>query len=249
MLKTGSLDERLIHRTFENDKFHGSTQYMIESEPAQTGAAPQAFLATQTAQWVLPTHYHRQDQFQVIVAGTGTLGRHALHPLSVHFASRESGYGPIVAGVQGLQYLTLRAVTDPGAWYLPESRQRMIKGLPKVQRHGGPLHVSTEQELSARGASQIETVLAPDASGLAGWLVRLGPGSSLPEPTHEGGGGRFLVVVAGHLTLDGKSLRARAHGCAFASQDEPPLHLTAGSEGAEILVLQCPRSALDPLPA
>ena len=40
-------------------------------------------------------HFHVQDQFQVVAEGGGTLGRHAVAPIHVHYASRHTGYGPL----------------------------------------------------------------------------------------------------------------------------------------------------------
>lgn len=241
MLITGSLEHRLIHRVFDNEKFRGQTEYLIESEQG-TYPAPQAFLATQEANWTLPVHFHRQEQFQVIVGGSGTLGRTKLQLFAVHYASRDSGYGPLVAGPDGLKYLTLRAITDAGAWYLPESRTTMRK-LSKRQLHAGPFDVSESSALAARRETAIEIAIPPDEYGLAGWLVRLGPNHSVTEPTHTGGGGRYFVMATGELNLADNWLRGIA--CAYASPEEPAQLLTAGSMGAEVLVLQFPRSALD----
>lgn len=246
MLMSGSLEERLIHRVFENEKFHGQTEYMIQTEPGD-GPAPQAFLATQAPGWTLPVHYHLQEQFQVIVDGGGKLGAHALQPLMVHYASRESGYGPIAAGPHGLKYLTLRAVSDVGAWYLPESRGKMRRNLRKRHLHAGPWLVSGSADLAARREPLVETVIPPEPEGLAGWFVRLGPGQSVDEPLHPGGGGRYLIVVSGQMQLTGSSLQRLA--CTFASPGEPAVPIQAGPGGAEVLVLQYPASALQPLPS
>lgn len=244
MLRSGTLEERLIRRVFDNEKFRGETEYLIQTEPG-AGAAPQAFLATQAPGWTLPTHFHLEEQFQVVVEGGGTLGRETIVPLYVHYASREAGYGPIIAGPDGLKYLTLRAIGDVGAWYMPESRETMRVGLAKRHAHGGPCAVASPQERAARTQPGIDTVIVPDQQGLAAWLLRLGPRHSLPEPLHAGGGGRFLVVVSGEMQLQQRQLRRLA--CTFASLDEPPVLVTAGEDGADVLVLQYPASALPPV--
>src|SRR5262245_4335911 len=59
--------------------------------------APQAFLIEQDPRTLVGAHFHEQDQFQVVAAGGGTIGRHPLAPLSVHYASRYTGYGPIAS--------------------------------------------------------------------------------------------------------------------------------------------------------
>ena len=53
----------------------------------------------------------------------------ASHPLglvTVHYSSPEAGYGPIVAGPEGLEYLTLRRVSEQGAFYLPDEREAAL---------------------------------------------------------------------------------------------------------------------------
>src|SRR4051812_16069711 len=76
-----------------------------------------AFIATPRGQGVLvgkdphfqlSPHYPLQHQSRGVVEGRGTLGKHAIEPFASHYASAESGYGPIVAGPEGLSYFTLR---------------------------------------------------------------------------------------------------------------------------------------------
>jgi hypothetical protein len=70
------------------------------------------------------------DQFQVVVRGSGLIGKHEVAPLTVHFAAAYTGYGPTHAGEQGLDYLVFRLGVDAGAAYLPESRDAM-KPVPR----------------------------------------------------------------------------------------------------------------------
>lgn len=76
-------------------------------------------------------HFHVQEQLQVVLRGSGTLGRHVLQPGSVHYTSPQPAYGPIVAVAEGPDYFTLRVLTAKGAWYLPEARPYMTRNLPK----------------------------------------------------------------------------------------------------------------------
>src|SRR3954469_1161684 len=47
---------------------------------------PHATLNKHDAGRYSSTHYHVRDQFQVIVAGSATFGRHQVSPYCVHFA-------------------------------------------------------------------------------------------------------------------------------------------------------------------
>lgn len=244
MQVNGTINAQTLTRVYETGNFRGHTEFIMEGE---TGArpSPHAFLVHQQPYWILPTHYHLEEQFQVVVGGSGTLGRHPLEPISIHYASREAGYGPIVAGPTGLDYLTLRSVTNLGAFYLPEERAKMREGLSKRQESAGPVAVSPSELLAARTQPSIELLIAPDDSGIGAWVLRVGSGGVLRAPAHGNSGGRFHVVIGGTLAQD-KPLGAST--CVYTSPDEAPMELLAGSGGLEILVLQYPASALSPQP-
>jgi len=245
MERIGTLARKTRTRVFDEGHFRGFTEYLIESEPC-TRPAPQAFLVHQSPGWVLPTHYHLEDQFQVVTGGGGTLGNHAVGPITLHYSSREAGYGPLIAGPHGVDYLTLRAVTDPGAWYLPESRDKMRRGLRKRQATAGPTLVERPEALAALRAATAEALIAPEADGLAAWIVRLPPDGHCGAPEHAGSGGRYHVVVSGALLVGGESLPPPA--CVWRAAEDPPMEMQAGPQGLEILVLQYPAAALHAQP-
>ena len=68
---------------------------------AGEGVAPQSFLVEQDANSVILPHFHMQDEFQVVVQGEGSIGRHPVRALAVHYAGAHTGYGPITAGAEG----------------------------------------------------------------------------------------------------------------------------------------------------
>jgi hypothetical protein len=241
MERIGTVETKTRVRVFDEGNFRGYTEYLIESEPG-TRPAPQAFLVHQRPGWVLPVHFHLEEQFQVVTAGGGTLGRHPLAAITVHYSTREAGYGPLTAGPEGLDYLTLRAVTDPGAWYLPESRPKMRAGLRRRHVTAGPLSMLSPSELAAQVRPETLEVIAPDAEGLAGWLLRLPPNGHCEAPPQVRSGGRFHVVVGGAL-MEGTHLLVR-NACIWRDSDEAPPNLRSGPDGAEVLVLQYPQAAL-----
>ena len=196
MERVGTIENKTRTRVFFEGNFRGHTDYLIESE-AGARPAPQAFLVHQAPGWVLPVHFHLEEQFQVVTGGGGLLGKHDISPLTIHYASRESGYGPLVAGADGLDYLTLRAVTDPGAWYLPESREKMRRSLKRRQVKLGPISIPAPDDPALRGEGRVEVLLAPEESGLAAWLMVLPPEGQLRTPAPADSGGRFHVVLRG----------------------------------------------------
>lgn len=208
---------------------------------------PQAFLVEQPPHWKLQTHFHQRHQFQVVVRGGGTLGQHAVGPLAVHYASAHSAYGPLVAGDEGLWYLTLRVVSDTGAWYLPDAREHLKLRIPKQQLHAAPSSTVGAAALRALAQAEQETLIEPDAGGLAAWMLRLPAGGrSAPPAGAAAGGGRFYVVMQGSLLLAGDELAGLA--LVYAGRDDAQPELVAGADGAEVITLQFPRSALQPVP-
>ena len=110
---------------FEGKLFNGSlyarTNY-IGSDISDRDT-PQALLVEQSAGSKIPAHFHGIDQYQVVVKGGGQLGKHAVGPVCIHYAAAYTGYGPLHAEQDGLFYFTLRAQSEPGAFFFPEGRK------------------------------------------------------------------------------------------------------------------------------
>ncbi|KAF3996503.1 hypothetical protein [Glaciimonas immobilis] len=209
---------------------------------------PQAYLVEQTPNWTLPTHFHTQHQFQLFVSGTGSLGKHGVRKLEVHYASPYSAYGPLQSGPDGLAYLTLRLISDTGAWYLPESRPHLPLRIKKQQLHAAPSAEAMAQPLMTL-EHVVEEVLIPlTESGLAAWLIRIPPGQKAVTPAcADNNGGRFYVVTEGELKIGDVSLAAL--GSLYSSSvknSNQALDLQAVATGAELIVLQFPASAMVP---
>jgi len=94
-------------------------------EPDDATLYPMAFLVEKDPGAVVHPHFHRADQYQVVVAGGGRLGRHALAGVEVHYTDAYSAYGPIVAGEDGIAWFTLRNAWDPGARYMRDARAEL----------------------------------------------------------------------------------------------------------------------------
>ena len=248
MIKLQTLEQARPRRTyFRKDTFEGHiTDLIATSQAKQPGE--QAFLVEQDPNWVTPPHYHGEHQFQVVTAGHGSIGSHAVKPMCVHYSAPQTGYGPIVAREAGVSYLTLRMAGDTGAWYLrkPGSRERMQAGLKREQQHGAPQGSISAEGLAQLTHTTVEVLIAPRADGLAAHLLRVAPGQSHLLASDHAYGGRYYVVTQGSVQMaqtEGQSLTV-----AFASADEQ-LTLTAGPKGAEVLVLQFPLQALQALQA
>jgi hypothetical protein len=211
----------------------GAIEYR-EPGPGEVRPA-QAFLVEQEAGAVVPPHFHFVDQFQVVVAGDGKLGAHAVQPLAVHFAGASTGYGPITPGDSGLSYFTFRASADEtGAQYLPGARPRM-RPLPKRNVIAPRILVGDPGSLT-EGA--LESSLEKD-DGLGVFYMRIPPNGAMATPSAAEGNGMSMLVAAGALTLDGGTYAPWS--CLFVAPEEGSATLQASGEGAEVLVLRYPR--------
>jgi len=209
--------------------------------PPDPGLSPQAFLIEQSANSTILPHFHRQNQFQVVVGGYGSIGRHELRPVTVHYAGAYTGYGPLVAGPEGLRYFTLRAVSESGANFLPEARPDLVKG-PKRHYTSAPLDCRSTAELGKLAGPRADQVRPPEEDALAVIRYSLPPGTSITALAPTGSAGQFLMLAAGTLVHEGATLRQWEN--LFVSADEPAYAMRAGPQGAEVLLLQYP--PLDP---
>jgi len=212
--------------------------------------SPTMFLVEQGPHSRLATHFHRENEFQVVVQGGGKFGAHDVQAVTVHYAGAYTGYGPIVAGDDGLSYFTIRAVFEQGAIFLPEGREQMVRG-PKRQLHSTPYPAAEPGELLARTATEVHELFEPQPDGIAATRILLPPGAQAQAPSPHGSGGQFVMVISGSL-LYRQRLLTRWEPI-FLSPDEAALTLCAGGGGADVLSLtlavkaqeyqQAPRSA------
>lgn len=205
--------------------------------PPDAELSPQSFLVEQAANSTILSHFHIQNQFQVVVGGSGSLGRHMLKPLAVHYAGAYTGYGPVVAGPKGLHYMTLRPMSDPGANFLPEARGALVRG-PKRHYTSEALPRLKADELRALRAPRVTDIEPLQDDGLAVVQYALPPHASCAALAPATGGGQFMLVVGGSLRHGDATLAFCEN--LFISADEPAYELHAGEQGAEVLLLQCP---------
>jgi hypothetical protein len=204
---------------------------------------PQAYVVAQAPGTVVEPHYHAVHQWQVVVEGEGTLGRYKVAPISLHFTDPYTAYGPIVPGEQGVAYFSMRAMSDTGAYYLDTpgvkeamrpSRRRFLLKTP------ADLALSSPQALAARTGAVLDAIIEPYDDGVAGYVLRIGPGGSATAPDPAQCGGQYVVVVGGSIVHAGRDMPRLS--TAFVTPTEASMVVHAGPNGAEVLVLQYPRA-------
>ncbi len=216
----------------------------VEGNEDNGNGDPQGFLVYQPPHSVTPPHFHETNQFQVFVDGDGKMGKREASPLSVHYAGGHTPYGPIAAGANGVRYFTLRQSWDPGAKYMPQMRERLVRGR---QRHrlGQQIGLREPDALAAQPQAEELPIFTRDDDGLYAAMIRLGAGMSYETLDPADGGGQYFVVVNGALSAlslsDGGSEEFELWSCLYVKPDEPALTIQASEAGVELLLLQFPK--------
>jgi hypothetical protein len=221
---------------FWHTLYLGRTRYNMapgDPDPPANALFPMAFLVEQDPGEVANAHYHQADQFQVVVAGEGTLGTHAVQPVAVHFAGAHTAYGPIRAGAAGLTYFTLRNGFDPGARYMLHAENRSALRSVAKRRH-------REAATPPLRDDQTGILLGPQADGLAVLRYRLQPAAPIAGPAPDNGAGQYWLVLAGSLQYAGETLGHLS--CAFVHPRDPAFAAAGGADGADVLLMQFPRA-------
>lgn len=216
-------------------------QVAADALPKPGDLYPTAFLVEQEANSSLRPHFHIANQFQVVVGGDGRLGHHAIEDGCVHFTGPYSVYGPVEAGHQGVNHLTLRNGFDFGGRLMPDCRAE-AKAQPG-RRHRettAAIKPLSAAALATSSKISVRTLLDLEADGMGAWHYRLPPGKRANGPDPRGGGGQFWVVMTGGLAQKDEPALG-VHSCIFVSDEEAAFSAEAGPDGVEILALQFPR--------
>lgn len=196
---------------------------------------PQAFLVDRLFPGaMIPPHFHDIDQFQVVVGGYCTMGKQAAPPVSFQYADAYTPYGPIKGEEQGFAFFTLRPIASGGFFPMPGSRQEM----PGRAGRNVAGHFDRSGPQPAAGECVETPLMGEQADGVDARGFRLGAGAAMTGPSSDAGG-QYYLICAGEVEQDSKTLPqwSLIH---VAPGEAAPL-LTAGPEGADVLVLQFAR--------
>ncbi len=225
-----------IQRDLPNGHFAWRTDFIQRPEDKSVDT-PMAFLAEGSAHRVLRTHFHQVDQFQVMYNGSGAMGKHPVGPGAVHFSRAYTPYGPISYSDKGLGFITLRAHRDPGAQYLPESREVLDKVVSRT-----PWQITAVPDFDIAPGERGVAMKALDGlkghDGLAGFSVKVNAGAKGYAPDPSKGDGQYILVMKGGIVHDGELKQDLT--IIWVGRNEGPFELVAGPEGMEGLILNFP---------
>ena len=199
--------------------------------------SPTVALIEQPAGFEFMPHFHRQNQFQVFVGGSGSIGRQALTPVVVHYAGAYTGYGPLVAGPEGIQYFTLRPVCESGFIALAQRQEQMIAG-PKRHAQSEAIAVAEHEQMQSWTQIREDFVIALGEDGMGARRVQLPPRQAWSCGHPAGSQGQFLFMLEGSVSAAGHTLGLWEQ--LYATSDEPMPAVRAGDSGAQVLVLSVP---------
>jgi hypothetical protein len=190
----------------------------------------QVFLVDQAPEAILRPHFHPVAQFQVVVAGSGHLGRRPVEPFEIHFADPGTPYGPITPGVNGLSYVTLRPDHTAQTFWMPESRAAMKR------RPGRNVHARFSPRPKA---TQLEVLVERHPDGLAAFGLCLAGHRAFSGPPAFGSGGQYYLITRGSLIHEDREYRGLA--VAFVDPADGRFEGRTGGDGLDAIILQFPR--------
>lgn len=207
----------------------GSAPYFGSNRTVDRG--PQGFYVEFGQDFVIHPHFHRVDQFQIVVKGHGKIGKHDLSPVTVHYTDGFTPYGPILCGEEGMAFFNFRSHSDVGAYPMPESRDELERKAGRSRTEHSRL------ALNGDNRTRMETLIDLTDDGLAAFELIAAPGANLAEEV-VGGACRYQLVLGGSMMLDDEVLAERS--AVFASAGEVLSHRRAGPDGLHLLQVQLP---------
>jgi len=207
-----------------------------EQVAAELSEQPMAYLVEQAPDALVDPHFHEVDQFQLFIAGGGRIGTHKLDGVAVHYAGAHTPYGPIAAGPEGVNYITLRCRWDRGAQWMPGAAQ-VLRDLP-ARRH---LAYTTEAlTVGLDGANGVRiTELHAQQPHVGGAACALAAADQSVTADAAGCAGQFWYLLAGSLR-DSAGQTLEANSCIYFAPEEAPSRWQAGPAGAQWLQLRFP---------
>lgn len=220
---------------------HWGTEFFGPRYAREPAPGPQAVMTEMAAHEEALAHFHGVTQFQIFPAGSGKMGKRDIQSLMVQFKDHHTAYGPIVAGPQGLSFISLRVKIDESVPVYVGKPGYREKLKPSKRRNifSPPIALSTEPVLQFRKEASWEPLFAETYDdGVAAHMVRLGAAMSVMGPDPKAAGGYYLFVANGSLDRNGEIFPLWS--MVVVERGEEAFAIKAGPKGLEVVVMQFP---------
>jgi hypothetical protein len=185
---------------------------------------------------IIKPHFHDVNQFQIAVAGSARVGKHAFSPFTVHYVDAYTPYGPIEAGDDGISFFTLRAKSDLSYHIMPGSKHEMKR------RSGRSITVPVPGgALPSRGV-EVQTLIEAQPDGLEALAVSAAPDTEVKVSMGRGAASAYWMVLSGAFKVGRSRLVPRSS--LFVSPGERAPRVVAGPKGGQLVVLRLPGEPL-----
>jgi hypothetical protein len=204
----------------------------------QLAPGPQCFLTeTRSMGMTVRPHFHKVEQFQVFVGGSGYFGKKAIpEPTLIHYADRFTPYGPIKPDGVGFQYMTLRLKADPGPRPMPAARSE------KTEPTGRSLTCECRtMELPITESARTD-LIANQTDGLTVRLLKCPANQEIAGVNPTDNPGQYYIVIDGAVIRDGREF-PRLSTFFVKPGDEGP-NFVAGHDGVALLLAAFPNGAV-----
>lgn len=219
-------------RTFQLERAgpEGRLYAIFGAADGIAGSGPVAQLSQMAPATTARPHFHDVDQFHIFFGTPGsTYQRRPIPPVLVHYIDGYTPYGPVVAGKDWLDIITLRANHDHVTGYMPQDRHLLAR---KAGRN-----LKAEVDLS--GAAFVRAVIEPQSDGLAAYLVTVDNDHHPVVPRSVESAGQFYCVLSGKVRAGATSAEQGSLGWLAPGSATPELSADAK---CQVLVLQFPKA-------
>jgi hypothetical protein len=199
---------------------------------------PIAFLVEQAANMSIPGHYHQADQFQVFLTHGGKFGIKPIDALTIHYAAAFSPYAPINAEQEKVMYFTLRNGWDPGAKWMPESKDHLLANKKTYRSGVGHTPALFGEADGPQNLTEIERseVVPFNEDGMGVALYQCPAHTRFTGPAPAQGAGQYWLVLKGECQIAGS--QSNLHALSFVSPDEEAVEIATTASPVAIMLLQ-----------
>ena len=168
---------------------------------------PQVILSSPDPLGRVRPHYHPTHQFVVVLEGSGSMGREPLKPGIFEYTDKNTAYGPVSIGPEGLSFINCRQVGNQELYPMPESRHIIPR--PQGRQKIADANDVPYQVIKLPGSGEsvgYKLLIGSEEEGPWAEIFKVGPGQTLQIPARTEELGQYHLVLEGELMVGGEVL-------------------------------------------